>query len=310
MAAEGKKKQILFEGRFQKRGSSVRTWHVRYFKLYEDFTFDYYKAGKALNNPQGSGDLSLVKEVTYNEQDKIVCFETKGNNRNWYFIFEDKEQRIYWMYVAKCIIDGMQNEIEKYADSSNEHHMKVVIIGMASVGKTSFLLKYMYDYFEKEYDPTLEDLYKIKKEVDGEKYFLQIMDTAGQEEFRNMAHAHIREADALIVCYSIADRTSFEHLKILNDEIKQIREDDADHLAVVIVGTKVDLANKGRREISTVEGQRVSEEWGCQFLETSSIKGTNIEEAFLTTIRYVNIKRQEKEANRPPENETGRCVIS
>ena len=93
----------------------------------------YYKGEKGLNHPKGSGDLSLVKEVTF-EEEKQICFITEGNNRDWFFIFEHEKQQSYWINVAELIINGKQDEIEKYADPKSEVNFKIAFCFF--IGKT------------------------------------------------------------------------------------------------------------------------------------------------------------------------------
>ena len=44
-------------------------------------------------------------------------------------------------------------------------------------------LQYMYGDFVEEYDPTKADSYRKKVSLDGEECQIDILDTAGQEEY-------------------------------------------------------------------------------------------------------------------------------
>ena len=58
---------------------------------------------------------------------------------------------------------------------------KIVIVGGGGVGKSCITLRFLHDFFEDKYNPTLEDSYmKENFMVDGEAYTLEILDTAGQ----------------------------------------------------------------------------------------------------------------------------------
>ena len=69
--------------------------------------------------------------------------------------------------------------------SSHPEH-KVIVVGAGSAGKSALTQMYMYGNFVEEYDPTTADSYRKIIEVDGEKCQLDILDTAGQEEYVNI----------------------------------------------------------------------------------------------------------------------------
>jgi len=59
------------------------------------------------------------------------------------------------------------------------------------VGKSALILKYMYGDFVEEYDPTKADSYRKKVALDGVECQIDILDTAGQEEYaavRKLCH--------------------------------------------------------------------------------------------------------------------------
>jgi Ras-related protein Ral-A len=60
---------------------------------------------------------------------------------------------------------------------------KIIMVGSGGVGKSALTLQYMYGDFTEEYDPTKADSYRKKVNLDGEDSFIDILDTAGQEEY-------------------------------------------------------------------------------------------------------------------------------
>ena len=55
--------------------------------------------------------------------------------------------------------------------------------GDGAVGKSSLSTRFMQGTFDKQqiYDPTIEDAYYIKRNVDGKPTHLELIDSAGQE---------------------------------------------------------------------------------------------------------------------------------
>jgi GTPase KRas protein len=60
----------------------------------------------------------------------------------------------------------------------------VVIAGGGGVGKSTLVLQLTTGKFVEEWDPTLEDIYHHKLQVDGKECLLDIYDMAGQAEYR------------------------------------------------------------------------------------------------------------------------------
>jgi small GTP-binding protein len=61
---------------------------------------------------------------------------------------------------------------------------KLVVVGGGGVGKSALTIQLINHHFMDEYDPTIEDSYRKQVEIDQETCLLDILDTAGQEEFR------------------------------------------------------------------------------------------------------------------------------
>lgn len=60
---------------------------------------------------------------------------------------------------------------------------KVIVVGAGGAGKSALTQRFMYGNFVEEYEPTTADSYRKIIEVDAEKCQLDILDTAGQEEY-------------------------------------------------------------------------------------------------------------------------------
>ena len=54
------------------------------------------------------------------------------------------------------------------------------------VGKSAIIVKFISGKFVEKYDPTVEDFYRKEIEIDNEPAILEILDTAGTEQFASM----------------------------------------------------------------------------------------------------------------------------
>lgn len=50
-------------------------------------------------------------------------------------------------------------------------------------GKSAITVRWVLDHFVEMYDPTIEDSYRKQIVVDGQACLVDVLDTAGQEEF-------------------------------------------------------------------------------------------------------------------------------
>ena len=63
---------------------------------------------------------------------------------------------------------------------------KLVVVGGGGVGKSALTIRLIQNHFVDEYDPTIEDSYRKQVTIDEETCLLDILDTAGQEEYSAM----------------------------------------------------------------------------------------------------------------------------
>lgn len=170
------------------------------------------------------------------------------------------------------------------AGETEEHNLdhKVVVMGSGGVGKSALVIKFVSGEFVKEYDPTIEDAYRKTIVVDGSTALLDILDTAGQEEFSTLMDQWMRDGKVFILVFSVTDRGSFDQIRDLYEKILRIQE--ADHVPVVLVGNKKDLENE--RKVKKQEGKDLAEELQMYtYVETSAKLGDQISETFYHTVR-------------------------
>eukprot|EP01101_Sappina_pedata_P007964 TRINITY_DN4316_c0_g1_i1.p2 TRINITY_DN4316_c0_g1~~TRINITY_DN4316_c0_g1_i1.p2 ORF type:complete len:225 (-),score=80.69 TRINITY_DN4316_c0_g1_i1:98-679(-) len=158
----------------------------------------------------------------------------------------------------------------------------LVVAGGGGSGKSALTQMFIYGNFIEEYDPTTCDNYSKLVEMDGQKYQLEIMDTAGQEEILKNTHKSL--GDGYMIVYSIIERHTFEVAQKFHENILNIAGFDI--YPTVLVGSKFDLSQN--RQISEDEGKALANKWSCSFLEASSKTKTNVDEAFFELIRVVN----------------------
>jgi len=160
---------------------------------------------------------------------------------------------------------------------------KLVIVGGGGVGKSALTIQLIQNHFIDEYDPTIEDSYRKQVTIDEETCLLDILDTAGQEEYSAMRDQYMRTGQGFLCVYSITSRSSFDEIASFREQILRVK--DKDKVPMIVVGNKCDLENE--RQVTTGEGQDLARSFGCPFMETSAKSRVNVEESFYQLVREI-----------------------
>ena len=144
---------------------------------------------------------------------------------------------------------------------------KLVVVGGGGVGKSCLTIQLIQSHFVDEYDPTIEgehspstqdtataqlitfpysDSYRKQCVIDDEVALLDVLDTAGQEEYSAMREQYMRTGEGFLLVYSITSRQSFDEIQVFQQQILRVK--DRDYFPIIIVGNKCDL--DGEREVS------------------------------------------------------------
>lgn len=158
---------------------------------------------------------------------------------------------------------------------------KLVVVGGGGVGKSCLTIQLIQSHFVDEYDPTIEgahnlaalllssplhstplvatcplanhsfialtDSYRKQCVIDDEVALLDVLDTAGQEEYSAMREQYMRTGEGFLLVYSIQSRQSFQEIETFQQQILRVK--DKDYFPIIVVGNKCDLENE--RQVST-----------------------------------------------------------
>jgi GTPase KRas len=132
--------------------------------------------------------------------------------------------------------------------------------------------------------------------IDDQTCLLEILDTAGQEEFTALRDQWIRECEGFVIVYSITSSHSFHQVKAFKQQVNRVK--DADDLPIMLVGNKCDLEEE--REVLKSQGVALAEKFGFQFKEASAKTRVNVEEAYYDLVRTIRgIKAGEIQPGKP-----------
>lgn len=164
---------------------------------------------------------------------------------------------------------------------------KVIMVGSGGVGKSALTLQFMYDEFVEDYEPTKADSYKKKILLDGQEVQVDILDTAGQEDYAAIRDNYFRSGDGFLLVFSITEMNSLDDVEHLREQILRVKNDDK--TPTLLVGNKSDLEN--RRDVQLDQAQSRAQEWETQYMETSAKTRQNVDEAFLDLLRQIHKRK-------------------
>ncbi|KAH7922413.1 ras-domain-containing protein [Leucogyrophana mollusca] len=162
--------------------------------------------------------------------------------------------------------------------STTPVNVKLLLIGNASVGKSSLLLRFSDEQWipEDEASATIGVDFRVHKmEVNGRKVKLSIWDTAGQERFRTITSSYYRGAQGIILVYDVANRETFDALPKWFSEIETYVPSS---VVRIIVGNKLDKEHS--RQVPTAEGAAFAKRQNALFVEASAKTAVGVREAF------------------------------
>eukprot|EP01130_Rhizamoeba_saxonica_P005971 TRINITY_DN2366_c0_g1_i1.p1 TRINITY_DN2366_c0_g1~~TRINITY_DN2366_c0_g1_i1.p1 ORF type:complete len:190 (-),score=36.07 TRINITY_DN2366_c0_g1_i1:108-677(-) len=186
-----------------------------------------------------------------------------------------------------------------------ESVVNIVMLGDGGVGKSALTVQFTQNHFIQNYDPTIENTFRKNCDIDGKTVLLNILDTAGQEEFISLRGSYIRTGEGFIVMYSIISEQSFKAIHDIQQEIMMVKDDDT--TPWVLVGNKCDLEEK--RVITKEQGQELATKHNCPFLESSALSRINVDETFNEIVRKVLERRGPEEENRKESSSRRRCIV-
>jgi len=167
---------------------------------------------------------------------------------------------------------------EKKNGKAVDFKFKLVVCGDPYVGKTSTILRFTDNAFNRVYLPTMgvqisDKSFLINNYVSE----LIIWDIAGHNKFETMRKHFYQGADGIILIYDITNKSSFESIKYWYKDITKYLP-NIKIKAGILIGNKLDL--KSERKVTKQMGSELAREFNFELIEASALTGKNIEYAF------------------------------
>ncbi|VDK25253.1 unnamed protein product [Anisakis simplex] len=143
--------------------------------------------------------------------------------------------------------------------------------------------------FVEEYEPTKADSYRKKVVLDGEECSIDILDTAGQEDYSAIRDNYYRSGEGFICVFSITDSESFDATNEFREQILRVKNAVDSSIPIMLVGNKSDLTQE--RCVLQIQAQQRAEQWGIPYIETSAKNRTNVDKVFYDLMREIKRRK-------------------
>lgn len=158
-------------------------------------------------------------------------------------------------------------------------HIRLVLVGDGTVGKTSLIVTYCTNTFPVEFIPAVFDNYTCSV-VDENRFIPQIIDTIALDEYKNGRIKSYQYTHVFMICFSLGSISSMENVEnIWIPEIKQY----CPNVPYILVGTKSDLRDNSPNDsiITSDQGKQLKNKIKAKhYIECSALKNQNVAETF------------------------------
>ena len=144
--------------------------------------------------------------------------------------------------------------------------------------------------------------------LDGEEVQIDILDTAGQEDYAAIRDNYFRSGEGFLCVFSITDDDSFQATQefrwaaaewnaarpdanrvTLSSREQILRVKNDENISFLLVGNKCDLGE--RRKVSLEEAENRAQQWGVPYIETSAKTRENVDKVSLfgSAVNFDNV---------------------
>ncbi|WOO79494.1 Ras-related protein Rap-1 [Vanrija pseudolonga] len=185
---------------------------------------------------------------------------------------------------------------------------RAAVMGSGGVGKSAVTIRFINGEYLEMYDPTNRRQF----EVDGTPCLLEILDTAGIDQYLSLNDLFIRDSDGFILVFSLIQKETINEVRGVRESIRRIKNPvHAQTIPMVIIGRdKADLVDE--REVAPQTAEALAIESGCPYFETSARDNIGILPAFAEIVRQIRqhgVRKRHMSRHSTTNHGSRKCVI-
>ncbi|XP_017123485.1 ras-related protein Rab-32 isoform X2 [Drosophila elegans] len=173
-----------------------------------------------------------------------------------------------------------------------EHLYKILVIGELGTGKTSFIKRYVHQFFSQNYRATIGVDFALKVlQWDANTIVrLQLWDIAGQERFGNMTRVYYKEAVGAFIVFDVTRSGTFDCVSKWKEDLdSKVQLPDGSPIPCILLANKCDQEKQGIITQPEKMDEYVRENGFAGWFETSAKENINIDEAARALVNKILI---------------------
>ena len=171
------------------------------------------------------------------------------------------------------------------------------------MGKSLIISKFINKELPKDHESTIEDRYSTMELLQGINTTIEILDTAGEEEYQNLIDMWINYAEGFALVFAIDNKESFNAIKKKYDRIIKLKGYSC---PLILIGNKKD--QEKNRQVQYNEAKDQALIFNCEYLEISALNDDNCKDPFIKLAHLIVQENNKKKISLPthkplPSNE-------
>lgn len=160
---------------------------------------------------------------------------------------------------------------------------KVIVIGDESVGKSSLILRLAEAAWIPDYSPTIQDTYRTTIEHLNEQYLLDILDTAGCDDYSHMRDLYMKQCNGVICVFDICSSKSFISAAQKLQHFMKFK--GLNRFPIILVGNKSDIAEN--RQVSKQQANELAKKFNTIYVEASAKLNVHVNDTFVQLLSLI-----------------------
>ncbi|OTF78123.1 ras-related protein Ral-A-like protein, partial [Euroglyphus maynei] len=114
-------------------------------------------------------------------------------------------------------------------------------------------------------------------QLDDDEVHIDILDTAGQEDYAAIRDNYFRSGEGFLCVFSVSEMESFDAIHEFREQILRVKNDDK--VPFILVANKFDL-DQNQHRVSMDKAQELANSWNVPLYQTSAKTNFNVQQVF------------------------------